>query len=224
MRPEDAEEYTQALGQVVAGGWRQVALGQRLGVPAALGLTTEEWVEGRLGGYVRLSIPQRREAVAELTAPEENGGQGLSNRAAADVLGVDKRTVGRDQQALEGADAPDEEDGPNASNGVGAASGASAPEPDSAELERERAARLAALPDDLAARVRNGLAVEEAETITAERERRLDAWAEEVRRVIAVAIGLAGHPIPAGLQNRLSERELQQLDALLAGVPAEETE
>lgn len=99
MKPADAEEYTQALGQVVAGGWRQVALGKRLGVPEALGLTLEQWVDGRLGGYVRLSIPERREAVGELTALVENGGQGLSNRAAAQVLGVDAETVRRDNAA-----------------------------------------------------------------------------------------------------------------------------
>ena len=60
MNRVDAEEYTQALGQVVAGGWRQVALGHRLGVPAALGISTSEWVEERLGGYVRLSLDDRR--------------------------------------------------------------------------------------------------------------------------------------------------------------------
>ncbi len=101
MRPEDAEEYTQALGQVVAGSWRQVALGKRLGVPQALGLTTEVWVEKRLGGYVRLSIPERREAVKELTAPVEDGGAGMSTREAAEVLGVDNVTVWHDQQAVE---------------------------------------------------------------------------------------------------------------------------
>jgi hypothetical protein len=42
--------------------------GERLGVLASLGITLDEWVQGRLGGYVRLSIPERREAVAELTA------------------------------------------------------------------------------------------------------------------------------------------------------------
>ena len=68
MKPEDAEEYTQALGQVVAGGWRQIALGERLGVPKALGLSVDEWVKRRLGGYVKLSIEERREAVEELTA------------------------------------------------------------------------------------------------------------------------------------------------------------
>lgn len=91
---EDAEEYTQALGQVVAGGWRQVALGERLGVPKALGITTREWVEQRLGGYVRLSIEDRQEAVAELT-----DGEGLSNVQAASVLGVSDETIRRDRDA-----------------------------------------------------------------------------------------------------------------------------
>jgi len=96
VTPQDAEEYTQALGQVVAGGYRQVALGQRLGVPQALGLTTEAWVQQRLGGYVRMSLPERRAAVRELT------GEGLSTRQAAEVLGVDHSTVVRDA----GANAP----------------------------------------------------------------------------------------------------------------------
>lgn len=103
MAPSDAEEYTQALGQVVAGGYRQVALGKRLGVPAALGLTTEEWVERRLGGYVRMSIPDRREAVAELTE------EGMSTREIGDVLGVDNATVHRDRHAVASATGePDE--------------------------------------------------------------------------------------------------------------------
>ena len=97
MDAGDAEEYTQSLGQVLSGGWRQVALGQRLGVPEALGLSTQEWVEHRLGGYVRLSIPERREAVKELTAPVDAGGQGLSTRETAEVLGVGLGTVHRDR-------------------------------------------------------------------------------------------------------------------------------
>jgi hypothetical protein len=95
---EEAEEYTQALGQVVAGGWRQVALGKRLGVPQALGISVSEWVENRLGGYIRLSIPDRREAVKELTAPVEDGGQGMSTRQAAEILGESDTTVWRDMQ------------------------------------------------------------------------------------------------------------------------------
>ena len=90
MTPEDAEEYTQALGQVISGGWRQIALAERLGVPQALGMTTREWVEKRLGGYVRMSIPERREAVKELAA------EGMSQRQIAAVLGVDPMTVNHD--------------------------------------------------------------------------------------------------------------------------------
>jgi hypothetical protein len=96
MNREDAEEYTQALGQVAAGSFRQVALGMRLGVPQALGLSMPEWVNERLGGYVKLSIPTRRAAAKELTAPEEEGGMGLSGRTAAVVLGVDEGTVRND--------------------------------------------------------------------------------------------------------------------------------
>lgn len=93
MTPEDAEEYTQSLGQIVAGSWRQIAWAQRQRIPAALGMSTEEWVQQRLGGYVRLSIPERREAVRELLAPVEEGGNGLSTRQAAGVLGVSQRTI-----------------------------------------------------------------------------------------------------------------------------------
>lgn len=90
MNPDDAEEYTQALGQVVSGSWRQIALAKRLGVPEALGLSTQEWVDNRLGGYVRLSIADRREAAKELTE------EGMTQREVADVLGVGVATVHRD--------------------------------------------------------------------------------------------------------------------------------
>lgn len=89
MTPQDAEEYTQALGQVVAGGWRQIALGQRLGVPKALKLSVDEWVKKRLGGYVRLNMDEAKEAFAELAA------QGFKQREIADVTGVDQSTVSR---------------------------------------------------------------------------------------------------------------------------------
>lgn len=90
MNEDDAEEYTQALGQVVAGGWRQVALGERLGVPKALGLSTRDWVEQRLGGYVRMGINERKEAAKELAD------EGMKQREIAAVLGVSPMTVNRD--------------------------------------------------------------------------------------------------------------------------------
>ena len=84
MKPEDAEEYTQALGQVVAGGWRQIALGHRLGVPKALKLSTDEWVKQRLGGYVKYSITERTQAIRTLkddgfTWEEIKGALGTGN-------------------------------------------------------------------------------------------------------------------------------------------------
>lgn len=90
MNRDEAEEYTQALGQVLSGGWRQTLLAERLGVHKALGLTLREWQESRLGGYVRLSVTERRDAVEELTQ------NGMSQREIADVLGVDAATVNRD--------------------------------------------------------------------------------------------------------------------------------
>lgn len=93
MKLQDAEEYTQSLGQIVAGSWRQIALAKRLGVPKALGLTVESWVEKRLGGYIRLSIAERREAVKELAA------EGLSQREISEVTGVSQKTVDRDLES-----------------------------------------------------------------------------------------------------------------------------
>jgi ParB family chromosome partitioning protein len=91
MNREEAEEYTQALEQVFTGGYRFILWADRQGIPKALGLSLPEWVQ-RLGGYARLSIEERREAVAELTE-----GEGLSNRKAAEVLGVSKETVRQDR-------------------------------------------------------------------------------------------------------------------------------
>jgi SAM-dependent methyltransferase len=95
VKPDDAEEYTQALGQIVAGSWRQIALAHRLGVPSALGYKKADglrrWVEERLGGYVRMAISERKEAVAELN------GEGYSNREIAAVVGVDAKTIRNDK-------------------------------------------------------------------------------------------------------------------------------
>lgn len=96
ISPEDAEEYTRALGQIMSGGWRQIALAQRIGVPEAIGMTTEAWVRERIGGYVRIGLDERREAVKELTDPE--GEFHLSQRQAAEVLGIAQKTVSRDLQ------------------------------------------------------------------------------------------------------------------------------
>lgn len=90
MTEEDAEEFTQSLGQIVGGSWRQLALAEKMGVPKALGLSLQDWVTNRLGGYVRLTISERREAAVELIE------SGMSKHKAAEVLGVSRKTVQRD--------------------------------------------------------------------------------------------------------------------------------
>lgn len=96
MERAAAEEYSQSLGQIGNGWWRQIKWAYEQGVPEALGLTNEEW---RLAYFkdLRLGLEARREAVMELTA------EGLSQREIADVLGVGKDTVRRDRG---GANAP----------------------------------------------------------------------------------------------------------------------
>ena len=91
MSPKDAEEYTQSLSQVLGGGWRQILLAKELGVPESLGLTVKDWVETRLGGYIRHSIADRQEASKELVEKE-----GFNNCEAAEILGVNEITVRRD--------------------------------------------------------------------------------------------------------------------------------
>jgi hypothetical protein len=94
MTVDDAEEYTQALGQICAGSWRQIALARKLGVPRALGLSVEDWVTTRLGGYIKMSIPERREAVRDLTE------EGHSAREIAEIVGVSPDTAARDVRNL----------------------------------------------------------------------------------------------------------------------------
>jgi predicted transcriptional regulator len=127
MKRDDAEEFTQALGQIVAGSWRQIALAQRLGVPQALGLELEDWVRNRLGGYIRLSVPERREAVKELVD------EGLSQRDIGEILGVDQSTIHRDADASRQAEIVANDDAGDAD---------ASPDAAAEERERERVAKL----------------------------------------------------------------------------------
>jgi site-specific DNA-methyltransferase (adenine-specific) len=95
MKPEDAEEYTQALGHVVTGSYKQIALAVRLGVPKALKLSVRDWVTERLGGYVRLAAKERQQAELELRI------EGHSNREIAKILGVSYQTVNNDAQLID---------------------------------------------------------------------------------------------------------------------------
>ncbi len=100
MNKSDAEEYTASLGQSVSSAWRFIALAKRLGVAKALGLSDEQWVSTHLGGYVRMSVEDRRKAVAELSQ------EGESTREIAKVLGVSHTTTVRD---LSGTNVPGDE-------------------------------------------------------------------------------------------------------------------
>lgn len=88
-----ALEFSESFGMIGAGWWRQIAWASQQGVPEALGMSTRDWVEHYVGGWARLAIEDRREAVRELTSTD---GGGLSQREVADVLGVDVATVNRD--------------------------------------------------------------------------------------------------------------------------------
>ena len=94
LTAEQAEEYTQSLGQIFAGSYRQVLWAKQQGIPQALSLTVEEWVNERLGGYVRMQVEERREAVKNLTD------DGLSLREIAEVTGVSHQTVANDVKNL----------------------------------------------------------------------------------------------------------------------------
>jgi protein gp37 len=118
MNEETAKELTEALDAVGAGlgtiyagldeaasGWeRQMAPLVAQGIHKQLGVSRREWCDSRreaLGERVRELVEnreRRQKAVAALTEKVENGGDGLSNRQAADVLGVSDWTVGKDKQ------------------------------------------------------------------------------------------------------------------------------
>jgi phage N-6-adenine-methyltransferase len=102
MEQPQALEWSESLAQIGAGWWRLNALAFEMGVPESLGLERREWAE-LYHPYLRIPIPDRREAVAELTE------EGYSQREIADALGVDDRTVGRDLAANA---APADDDAP----------------------------------------------------------------------------------------------------------------
>ncbi len=202
VTPEDAEEFTQSLGQIVAGSWRQIAWAQNQGIPEALGLSTRDWVDQRLGGYVSLNLPQRREAVAELTE------QGMNNYAIADVLGTSESSVRRDKAS---SDASDDEQQP-------------AEAVTEADKASDDARRTEALPDDLIERVRSGAtSLTEAEGVAAERTKRIAKYVREVRDALDLLTRMVGHPIPGDLSEALTEEEQTALGMVLDALQKEGT-
>jgi transcriptional regulator with XRE-family HTH domain len=94
ISPAHAEEFTRGLGETVAGSWRLINLARQMGVPQALGLTLEEWVDERLGGYVRLSDAEFHTAVLELRK------EGLSQRQIAQVTGFTQTDISREERGV----------------------------------------------------------------------------------------------------------------------------
>jgi len=62
-------------------------------------LATEQWVNEKLGGYIKMAVPKRQEAVRELTA------EGRGTREIDEILGVSPDTVAVDVRNLTAADA-----------------------------------------------------------------------------------------------------------------------
>jgi hypothetical protein len=127
MTPDEAKEYTQSLGQIVAGSWRQIALAKRLGVPTTLGLEVDEWVRQHLGGYAKMEIADRREAVMQLAA------DGLSNVEIGEVIGVAEGTIRNDRGASQNCELASEK-----SNDFNAPSGGPSQNCEDADESRQR--------------------------------------------------------------------------------------
>ena len=102
LTEEVAEKWTQSIARAIDVGYEQIDLAIQTGIPKKLGMAPRDWVNERLGGYVRLSIEARRKAVAELKA------KGRSQRQIADVIGVGQQTVNKDQKPIERTSEPKE--------------------------------------------------------------------------------------------------------------------
>jgi phage N-6-adenine-methyltransferase len=111
---EDAREWTDSLNQSGEAWFRQVALGVKKGIPEILGISRSEWCEQF---KVTMRGQERKEAALELKE------EGFSNRAIADVLGVDAETVNRDLRAAFAATSEAEQEGQSANGAAFAAPG-----------------------------------------------------------------------------------------------------
>lgn len=91
MKYEDAQEFTDGIGPIGVGMYKLVAWAHKNGVPQALGYNdTRQWVQERIGGYVKYDVETRRGIVDELK------GEGHSNVEIGQILGVGEATVRRD--------------------------------------------------------------------------------------------------------------------------------
>jgi DNA N-6-adenine-methyltransferase (Dam) len=89
LSEDAAEEFTAALGQVLAGGLRLAEWGQDMGIPAALNLSAEEWAQKKLKGHIMWDDDDERRLVSKHLIVV----LGLSSRKAAAIMGVSHQTV-----------------------------------------------------------------------------------------------------------------------------------
>lgn len=82
-----AQEFSESFGMIGAGWWRQIAWAKQQGIPDALGMSTRDWVEHYVGGWARLAIEDRREAVLELVGqpePDNESARGMTRLGVRD--------------------------------------------------------------------------------------------------------------------------------------------
>ena len=143
LTAEAAWEYTESLGQIGEGWWRQLSWGVRQGMPAALGMTTQQWAYRCIGSHARVTLAELPEAARELTS------DGHSQREAAAILGVNQSQVSR---ALGSRDEPPPPE-PPADQASDAIASPPAPEPP-ADLAVSQASDAIASPPAVPAKPR----------------------------------------------------------------------
>lgn len=95
LSADEAREYSSSLAKAATGDYELMDFAiNTLDVPGALGMEPTDWADS-IGGYIRMSIEDRREAVEELLA------EGRSRTQIATILGISTQTVTRDKAMIE---------------------------------------------------------------------------------------------------------------------------
>ena len=90
-KAERAQEFSESLGLIADGFWRQLAWAVESDVPKDMGLSVPEWID-RYRPPVQLEPAHRKAAAQEL----KESNPSLSNRAIAAILNVSAPTIAAD--------------------------------------------------------------------------------------------------------------------------------